>query len=91
MNSIIELAIDQENDIIVCFNSQHLFGDGDLEHVSLIESFNKEIDHVTIIDPAIGTPKVRSTMSSEIFNTIQNHGISENNGLWIISDQKCDT
>ena len=91
MISIIELTLKQENDIILCFNSQHLFGDGDLEHVSLIEAFNKANDQVTVIDPAIEAPKVRFTTSVEVFKTIQNHGISRNSGLWIISDRKYDT
>lgn len=90
MIRIIELAMKQEHDIVLCFNSKHLFGNGDLEHVALIEAFNKASGLVTIIDPAIGVPKVRFTTSMDIFNTIQNHSISGNSGLWIISEIQCD-
>jgi hypothetical protein len=91
MISIIELSLKKENDVVLCFNSRHLFGDGDLEHVSLIESYDRGSDHVIIIDPSIRAPKVRGSSLLKIFNTIQNHGISKNNGLWIISDHKYNT
>jgi hypothetical protein len=91
MMSTIELELKQENDIVLCFNSQCLFGDGDIEHASLIESFDMLSNRVTIIDPAIGAPKVRSSTFPQIFDAIKNHGVSENSGLWIISDRKCCT
>lgn len=84
--STIEAAFAQDNDIVLCFNSQLLFGDGDVEHVSLIEEFNKNSGRVTVVDPEIGSPKRRITMISEVFKTIQNHNVSEIGGLWIISE-----
>jgi len=91
MISNIEVALKQENDIVLCFNSQLLFGDGDIGHVSLIEEFNKENGHVTVIDPAIEAPKRRITTIVEIFKTIQNHNVSEIGGLWIISERERST
>ncbi|MFH1180304.1 MAG: hypothetical protein V1710_08085, partial [Candidatus Bathyarchaeota archaeon] len=45
--------IQDDNDIIICYNSQHLFGDGDNEHVSLVNDIDIESELITIIDPAI--------------------------------------
>ena len=85
--STIDSAIGQDNDIILCFNSQLLFGEGDIEHVSIIEEFNKDSGQITVVDPAIGLPKRRSTTIAEVFRTIQNHDVSEIGGLWIISER----
>ena len=87
MISTIDAALAQDNDIILCFNSQLLFGDGDIEHVSLIEEFNKDSGQITVVDPAIGAPKRRNTTGAEVFKTIQNHDVSEIGGLWIISER----
>ena len=89
MISIIEEALEQDDDIIVCYRSRHLFGDGDLEHASLIESFNKAGDRVTVVDPAIDAPRIRSTTPVRLFDTILNHGTSASSGLWIVSDTRC--
>ena len=88
--STIEAALAQDNDIVICYNSQVLFGDVDIEHVSLIEEFNKNSGDVTVVDPAIGSPKRRITTIAEIFKTIQNHDVSEFGGLWIISERAHD-
>ena len=89
--SNIETALSQDNDIVLCFNSRLLFGDGDLEHVSLIEEFNKNSGQVKVVDPAIGAPKRRITGINEIFKTINNHNVSEIGGLWIISEREHET
>ena len=86
--STIGTALAQDDDIVICYNSQLLFGDGDIEHVSLIEEFNKRSGAVTVVDPAIGSPKRRITTIAEIFKTIQNHNVSEIGGLWIISERE---
>jgi len=88
--SNIETALSQDNDIVLCFNSRLLFGDGDLEHASLIEEFNKNSGQVKVVDPAIGAPKRRITGVNEIFKTINNHNVSEIGGLWIISEREHD-
>ena len=89
--STIETACAQNNDIILCYNSRLLFGDGDLEHVSLIEEFNKNSGQVKVVDPAIGAPKRRITGINEILKTINNHTVSEIGGLWIISEREHET
>ena len=72
-------------DIILCYNSQVLFGDGDAEHVSLIQDIDTESEEITIIDPAIGAPRVRRSYSTKIIHVLKNHSISKLGGLWIIS------
>ena len=84
----IEASFNQENDIVLCFNSQHLFGDGEIEHVSLVEAFNEASGAVTVVDPAIGAPKRRATTIFRIYDTIQEHEVSSHGGLWIISDRR---
>ena len=85
------LFLPQDKDIALCFNSQLLFGDGDKEHVFLIEEFNKKSGRITVVDPAIGSPKRRTTAIAEVFKTIQNHTVSEIGGLWIISEREHGT
>lgn len=87
LGSIIGSALNQDNDIVLCLNSLHLFGDGDLEHVFLIEEYNSSIDQVTVVDPAIEAPGHRVTTLDSIFETIQNHNVSTLGGLWIISSR----
>lgn len=91
LNSIIGTALDQDDDLVLCLNSRHLFGDGDLEHVLLIEEFNRASGRVTIVDPAIGVPGRRFTMVDSIFETIQAHNVSALAGIWIISERGPDT
>jgi hypothetical protein len=91
MISTIETAFAQDKDIVLCFNSHFLFGDGDVEHVSLIEDFNKDNRQITMVDPAIGVPKRRITTINKVFKTIQNHNVSEIGGFWIISIRVNDT
>lgn len=83
--STIELAFAQDSDIVLCFNSQLLFGDGDMEHVALIEAFEKKSGQITVVDPAIGAPQRRITTITKIFKTIQNHTASNSGGLWVVS------
>lgn len=87
LHSIIGAALDQDDDIVLCLNSLHLFGDGDLEHVVLIEECDRVSGQLTVVDPAIGAPMRRITTVDSIFETIQEHSISALGGLWIISEQ----
>jgi hypothetical protein len=89
--SSIKAALAQDNDIVLCYYSQLLFGDADIEHVSLIEEFKIDSGQITVVDPAIGVPKRRITTISEVFKTIQNHGVSDIGELWIISERERDT
>ena len=79
-----------DNDIIVCYNSQLLFNDGDIEHVSLIQEIDTETGILTIIDPAIGVPKIRKTRIEKLTNVLKAHKASKSAGFWIIS-QHMDT
>ena len=74
-----------DDDVIICYNRQLLFGDGDLEHVSLIQSFDNEADRILIIDPAIGAPKYRKVNLEKLSNVLISDQASEQVGLWIIS------
>jgi hypothetical protein len=89
--STIKAALDQDNDVVLCFNSQRLFDDGDIEHVSLIEEFNEVSGAVTVVDPAIGAPKRRTTTLVRICETIKKHDVSVLGGFWIISERELNT
>lgn len=72
-------SLQANKDIIVCYNSKILFGDGDNEHVSLIQQIDRK--SLTIIDPALGAPKVRKTTLSLLILSL----IKEKS-LWVISE-----
>ena len=77
-----------DNDIIICYNVQFLFDDGDIEHVSLIHEIETENDKLTIVDPAIGVPKVRKTKLSRLIRVLKSHEASMLIGFWIVSRTK---
>jgi hypothetical protein len=86
LTATLQDALDREYDVVLCFNSRRLFGDGDREHVALIQSFNGAAGRVTMVDPAIGAPKHRTASIDKIFETIQAHDASTLGGLWLISE-----
>ena len=88
---IIVSALNQDDDIVLCLNSLHLFGEGDIEHVFLIEKYNEAFSQVTVVDSAIGAPIHRITTVDSIFETIQNHNVSTLAGLWIVSAKSGNT
>ena len=73
------------NDIVVCYNSQLLFNDGDIEHVSLIQEIDTETGILTIIDPAIGVPKIRKTRIPKLIKVLKSHKVNKSSGFWIVS------
>jgi hypothetical protein len=81
-------ALDRDYDVILCFNSRRLFGEGDREHVALIEAFNSATGRVTMVDPAIRAPRHRTASIDKIFETIQAHDAGTLGGLWLISQGK---
>jgi hypothetical protein len=83
----ITTAFVRDDDVILCFNSQLLLGDGDMEHVSLIEEFDCDTSQLTIVDPVIGVPNRRNVPLVKAFETIQNHIASDIGGLWIVSER----
>ena len=62
-----------------------LFGDGDIEHVSLIQSFDTETNNILVIDPAIGAPKHRKTNLEKLSEVLNLRQVSGQNKLWIVS------
>lgn len=90
LNSIIGAALDRDDDIVLCVNSLHLFGDGDLEHVVLLEGYDRASGQVKVVDPAIGAPMHRITTLDTIFETIQGYNVRDLGGLWIISERGPD-
>ena len=86
LTATLQDTLDREYDVVICFNSQRLFGDGDREHVALVEAFNSAAGRVTLLDPAIGAPKHRTASIDKIFETIQAHDASALGGLWLISE-----
>ena len=72
-----------DNDIIIRYNSQLLWGNGDTDHVSLIQEIeNKEL---TIVDPAIGVPKIRKIRLSQLIRVLKTYEASSQCGFWIVS------
>jgi hypothetical protein len=75
----------KDNDVIICYNSRLLFGDGDMEHVSVIQEIDTENDELTVVDPAIAVPKTRRTELSKLIQVLNSHEISRLGGFWIVS------
>jgi hypothetical protein len=88
LTATLEAELDRDNDVVLCFNSRRLFGDGGLEHAALIEAFDKARGRATVVDPAIGAPKRRFAAADSIFETIRAHAVSAIGGLWIISQSE---
>ena len=70
--------LQNNHDIIVCYNSQVLFNDGDREHVSLIQSIDGH--SITLIDPAIGVPKIRKVALPKLLQALL-----PQKAFWVIS------
>lgn len=88
LRALITSAMEADSDVVVCYNSRLLFGDGDIEHVSLIQEFDSESGRILIVDPAIGAPKIRESTLEKLCNTLSAHDVSEHGGLWIVSSQQ---
>ncbi|MCP3921473.1 MAG: hypothetical protein GY714_02695 [Desulfobacterales bacterium] len=81
-------SLKEDADVIICYNSQILFGDGDIEHVSLIQQFDTLNRKILVVDPAIGVPKLRNAQLDRLLGAVTNDAVSDNSGLWIVSDEK---
>jgi hypothetical protein len=77
-------ALSCNDDVIICYNSRLLFGDGDPEHVALIQSFDNETNRIWIIDPAIGMPTHRGLNLKKLSDVLYSDPTGEQKGLWII-------
>jgi hypothetical protein len=82
---IIEENLKQNNDIITCFNSKALHGEGDYGHVSLIESI--EGDMITLVDPAKNVPKRIKVKLDKLVKAIEIHGKKNQAGFWVIKEK----
>ena len=89
--STLDAALEQDNDLVLCFDSRRLFGHGDREHVALIEGLNRESGLVTLLDPAADIPGRKTAGVDRILATIQAHALSNLGGLWIISEAEPTT
>ena len=78
----------KDNDIIIWYNSQLLFGDGDTEHVSLIQEFDTENDEITIVDPATGVAEIRRAKFSRLIQVLKSYETNRLGGFWIVSRKK---
>lgn len=75
--------LERGHDVAICYSSRTLFGDGDREHVSLIQEFDSESGEVVVVDPAIGGS--RNTTLSTLFDALQSPDVGELGGLWVFS------
>ena len=80
--------LSSNNDIIICYNSQILFDNGDVEHVSLIQEIDTEKNELAIVDPAIDVPKIRKTNLSRLTRALKFHKVSRIGGFWVVSGIK---
>jgi hypothetical protein len=78
-------SIDVDEDVIICYNSRLLFGEGDVEHVSLIQEFDTEWGNLLVADPAVSAPFPRKTTLDRLSEVITAHGVSSHGGLWVVS------
>ncbi len=76
--------IRKNNDIIVCFNNEKLYGKGDCGHVSLIQGIENNI--VSLIDPGKDVPKLRKVELKKLIDAMEYHGKEKSGGFWLISE-----
>lgn len=80
VSQFISTHLQDNHDIIICYNSQILFNDGDREHVSLIQSIDRDI--ITLIDPAIRVPKIRKITLPKLLQALL-----PQKAFWVISQK----
>lgn len=78
VSQFISNHLQDNHDIVVCYNSQVLFNGGDREHVSLIQAIDGH--SITLIDPAIGVPKIRKVTLPKLLQALL-----PQKEFWIIS------
>jgi len=85
VSKFISQNIMKNNDIIICYNSRLLFGEGDIEHVSLIQEIDDENHDLTIIDPAVEIPKIIKIKLHELTRVLESQEINKKGDFWIVS------
>ena len=83
-------SISADDDVIICCNSRLLFGDGDLEHVLLVQEFDTASGGLLVVDPAATAPDLRETTLDRLFEVLDIHNGSRHAGLWIVSSTTDD-
>jgi len=78
-------SLSGDEDVIVCYDSRALFGTGDREHVSLVQSYDTETDAVVMIDPAVGVPMFRQVPLVDLADVITPHELGGRGNLWVLS------
>jgi hypothetical protein len=78
-------SLSGDEDVIVCYDSQRLFGTGDREHVSLVQSYDTKTDAVVMVDPAVGVPKFRQVPLVDLADVITPHQPGDRGNLWVLS------
>lgn len=89
LEKTLKSALANDDDIVICYDSKRLFGEGDREHFSLVQSID-ENDHLEIIDPAIGAPPLRTTTIQKLFEVLNGHKVSNIGGIWLFSSNMND-
>ena len=74
-----------DEDVIVCYDSRALFGTGDIEHVSLVQSYDTETNVMVMSDPAIEVPKLRHVSLVELAEVITPHEPGDRGRIWVLS------
>jgi len=85
LHSQLAISIQNGDDVIICYNSRLLFGDGDIEHVSLVQELDLGTRHLLVADPAIGVSKLRETTLDRLYEVLNAHDVSDHGGLWLVS------
>ncbi len=85
ISEFLSMNLKNNHDIILCYNSQLLFVDGDVEHVSLVQQFESRTGKVVMIDPAINAPVMREVQLSRLEVALRRHDVSNIGGFWVVS------
>ena len=75
----------RNDDVLVCFNNNVLYGGENAGHVSIIESLVE--DNIVLIDPEQHVPKYRTVKLNTLFNAIAYHGEKNRAGFWLITSK----
>jgi hypothetical protein len=90
LRDYLNCALSCGDDVIVCYDRRLLFGEGDSEHVSLIQSFDNEAGSVLMIDPAVGAPPHQKVDLEKLSKALISDRTGKQKSLWIISASKAD-
>jgi hypothetical protein len=72
----------QGDDVVACFDQQHLLGTGDTEHVSLVQAVGRGF--VALVDPAEDSPGLYHVQATQLLEALRARRTGRF-GLWVIS------